>query len=350
MQALGGRAAARCRAAKWRRRQPAEHQDVQGPGERPADAAAQRRAQQRRSRGRAHSRPGRYAASAVLVNAAGEPVALLDAQLPAAEFDRSAASYRNEVIVFSADRSPCCSGSPGILYGLWLAAPVVRLAEMARRIGHGDFSPAVPTVVPRELDALAHAMDDMRHNLIELTASLRRQRGARHTRCWPASSKACSSPMTSAASSTPIRSSSAAHPAANAEVIGRFCGDVLHPQLRAGRTSLRARLPDHRRTPAAARHAAPSSCAWPTARCARPSWSARRRPTGRQVQLLRDETDLEAARRARDSVLGNISHEFRTPLAAQLASIELLRDGLGNLSRGAAVRAAAATSSAACCA
>jgi signal transduction histidine kinase len=52
---------------------------------------------------------------------------------------------------------------------------------------------------------------------------------------------------------------------------------------------------------------------------------------GIQVQILRDETDLEAARRARDSVLGNISHEFRTPLAAQLASIELLRDGLGEL-------------------
>jgi signal transduction histidine kinase len=52
---------------------------------------------------------------------------------------------------------------------------------------------------------------------------------------------------------------------------------------------------------------------------------------GRQVQLLRDETDLEAVRRARDSVLGNISHEFRTPLAAQLASIEMLRDGIATL-------------------
>ena len=48
---------------------------------------------------------------------------------------------------------------------------------------------------------------------------------------------------------------------------------------------------------------------------------------GLQVQVIRDETRLEAARRARDSVLANISHEFRTPLAAQLASIELLREG-----------------------
>ena len=48
---------------------------------------------------------------------------------------------------------------------------------------------------------------------------------------------------------------------------------------------------------------------------------------GLQVQVIRDETELEAVRRARDSVLANISHEFRTPLAAQLASIELLREG-----------------------
>jgi signal transduction histidine kinase len=48
---------------------------------------------------------------------------------------------------------------------------------------------------------------------------------------------------------------------------------------------------------------------------------------------MRDETELEAVRRARDSVLANISHEFRTPLAAQLASIELLHDGLNEMSR-----------------
>jgi K+-sensing histidine kinase KdpD len=54
---------------------------------------------------------------------------------------------------------------------------------------------------------------------------------------------------------------------------------------------------------------------------------------GLQVQIMRDETELEAVRRARDSILANISHEFRTPLAAQLASIELLHDGLDGMSR-----------------
>jgi signal transduction histidine kinase len=44
--------------------------------------------------------------------------------------------------------------------------------------------------------------------------------------------------------------------------------------------------------------------------------------------LRRREAEAQAGRRARDSVLANISHEFRTPLAAQLASIELLLDNL----------------------
>jgi signal transduction histidine kinase len=55
-----------------------------------------------------------------------------------------------------------------------------------------------------------------------------------------------------------------------------------------------------------------------------------------QFQVLRDETETEATRRLRDTVLANISHEFKTPLAAQLASIELLRDRLPELDTGGA--------------
>src|SRR5262245_30070360 len=50
-----------------------------------------------------------------------------------------------------------------------------------------------------------------------------------------------------------------------------------------------------------------------------------------QIQLIRDETEIEATRRLRDAVLANISHEFKTPLSAQLASIELLLDQLPEL-------------------
>jgi len=115
-----------------------------------------------------------------------------------------------------------------------------------------------------------------------------------------------------------------------AELQGRFCGDVLNPLPVNGQRPCENNCPilQARQQPQA------------TARELLCLASDNRRSAiivsappvaGLQVQVLRDETDLEAARRARDSVLGNISHEFRTPLAAQLASIELLRDGLNHL-------------------
>jgi K+-sensing histidine kinase KdpD len=50
----------------------------------------------------------------------------------------------------------------------------------------------------------------------------------------------------------------------------------------------------------------------------------------RQVLVVREENAGEAARAMRDRVLANLSHEFQTPLSAQIASIELLRDHLSD--------------------
>jgi len=60
--------------------------------------------------------------------------------------------------------------------------------------------------------------------------------------------------------------------------------------------------------------------------------------------VLRDETEVESARRLRDAVLANISHEFKTPLAAQLASIELLSERLAAAERAHAAGASGAVS------
>lgn len=48
----------------------------------------------------------------------------------------------------------------------------------------------------------------------------------------------------------------------------------------------------------------------------------------RQVLVVREENAIEAARAMRDRILANLSHEFQTPLSAQIASIEMLRDHL----------------------
>ena len=60
---------------------------------------------------------------------------------------------------------------------LWelVAGPVRALTAAATRLGTGDFSASIPPGGPAEVGALAHTMEDMRRNLIELTSTLRRR-------------------------------------------------------------------------------------------------------------------------------------------------------------------------------
>jgi signal transduction histidine kinase len=44
--------------------------------------------------------------------------------------------------------------------------------------------------------------------------------------------------------------------------------------------------------------------------------------------ILREETPVESARRARDTAVAELAHELQTPLASQSASLELLRERL----------------------
>jgi signal transduction histidine kinase len=114
--------------------------------------------------------------------------------------------------------------------------------------------------------------------------------------------------------------------------IGRFCGDVLQPCGADGQRPCESACPI-----LVARQAGKAQATeiLDTATGSRRIVviTSAGLVDGMQVQVMRDETELEAVRRARDSILANISHEFRTPLAAQQASIELLRDGLGDMPR-----------------
>jgi K+-sensing histidine kinase KdpD len=58
----------------------------------------------------------------------------------------------------------------------------------------------------------------------------------------------------------------------------------------------------------------------------------------RQVLVVREENATESARAMRDRILANLSHEFQTPLSAQIASIELLRDHLRSSPDAVAIR------------
>jgi signal transduction histidine kinase len=116
-----------------------------------------------------------------------------------------------------------------------------------------------------------------------------------------------------------------------AEALGQFCGDVLKPLRDAqGRRPCEYACPIIHARRLGSSHAVEQVS--PVEGSVRRVVIASAAATdGLQVQVLRDETELEAVRRTRDTVLANISHEFRTPLAAQLASIELLRDGIGTM-------------------
>lgn len=269
-----------------------------------------------------------YAASLVVAAQTGEVVGLLDAQLSGAESIAAIRSF-NWVLTSAAIIVAIIAGIAGVLYGRWLARPVVALRDLAERIGRGDFSAAMPAVAPLEVGALARAMNGMRENLISLTEALRRRE---------AEAQAVLNGVVEGVFAVDherrIRYAngqvSRLLGRSQNEIIGQFCGDVLQPQPIDGERPCVRQCPIvlARKEPQSARETL----------CVRDgstrSTIIQSAPPihGVQVQILRDETDLEAARRARDSVLGNISHEFRTPLAAQLASIELLRDGIDDMS------------------
>ena len=213
----------------------------------------------------------------------------------------------------------------GVLLGRRVTRPAEALTDAALRLGQGDFATSIPTGGPAEIGQLARTMDDMRRNLIELTGTLRKR---------DAESQAVLGGIVEGVYAVdrerrirylnPQAAKLLGIPAE--EAIGRFCGDVLKPHciddelpcdtncpILAARQRGQAEAVENLRTPAGDRRMVLIS--------ARPVDDL-------QVQVIRDETELEGVRRARDTVLANISHEFRTPLAAQLASIELLREGL----------------------
>jgi signal transduction histidine kinase len=253
---------------------------------------------------------------------------LLDARMSGQTFAATTAGF-NRLLWLIAVLVALIAGVGGLLYGRWLARPVVALRDVVERIGHGDLTAAMPPVAPLEVGALARSMDAMRRNLATLTESLRRRE---------AEAQALLGGIVEGVYAVDgERVIRYANPQVGkllrlpeSEIVGRFCGDVLRPALQDGQRPCERNCPIVAARGAGQASAPESLCMADGSRRSAIIVSAA--PVGGiQVQVLRDETELEAVRRARDSVLGNISHEFRTPLAAQLASIELLREGLATL-------------------
>ncbi len=275
--------------------------------------------------------PPLYAASVPVASSTGETVALLQAVLPVETVMQPVREIGRRMLLIAlaiALLATLC----GILVGQHWIRSVQRLTGAARRLGSGDLSASIPPAGGKELAILAGTLEEMRRNLVELTGELRQREAeaqavlggivegvyavdeARRIRFMnPQAEKLLNVPAE--------------------EALGQFCGDLLRPVPGPD-----GRRPCEHACPIV--HARQAGSAEAVERIEPVRGRVRRvviasaeaaPGDGMQVQVLRDETELEAVRRTRDTVLANISHEFRTPLAAQLASIELLREGLGTM-------------------
>ncbi|MFY9820617.1 MAG: ATP-binding protein [Thermoanaerobaculia bacterium] len=267
----------------------------------------------------------RYVSVRPLRSASGAVTAMVETELPGDAVSSSLARLVRNLFLLTLLVAALATFS-GWAVSRRLTRPVAALTAAAARIGRGDLSTPAPRAPGAELGTLAVTMEEMRRKLLQLTSELRRRQ---------AEGEAILTGITEGVFSVDRdRRITYLNPQTAAllgirreEALGRFCGDVLNPR---GPDGLR---PCEESCPILHARFRGGAGATETLQLRdgglRAVVIASAPPTeDQQFQVVRDETDVEAARRQRDAVLANISHEFRTPLSAQLASIELLRDRL----------------------
>lgn len=273
---------------------------------------------------------GSYLAVVALPQAGQAAPALLEVSLPTTTVDESMRRLVQDLLLLALAVT-VLAALVNLLVGRRLGAPLLQLSQAAGGIGRGDLAtPIRPPAQGAEITALAGALEEMRGQLLQLTGDLRQHQAEaeailtgivegvftvdRERRIRYINPQAAELLGT-----VPERA------------VGRFCGDVLNPRPdSAGARPCEQDCPIlQARFRGSAR--ATEHLTLPDGQSRTVIITSAATSEGQQVQVMRDETELEATRRLRDAVLANISHEFRTPLSAQLASIEILLDRLPDL-------------------
>lgn len=270
---------------------------------------------------------GVYEASVPLYASSGEAIGFIDASLPINLVESSTTRLIRNLVLTTLILA-AIAVLAGTVLSRRVVGPVKALTDSAVRIGQGDFSVSIPPGGAAEVGALAHTMEDMRRNLLELTGTLRRREAEAQAVLAGIIEGVYAVDQQRNVRYLNVQAARLLRIDPR-EAVGRFCGDVLQPLEEEGRRPCDYRCPILK-----ARSEGSAQCVERLRRGTetRTAVITSAGPVdGLQVQVIRDETELEAVRRARDSVLANISHEFRTPLAAQLASIELLLDNLDTM-------------------
>lgn len=270
-----------------------------------------------------------FAASAPVFASTGEAIVLLQTMISTDASDADARELINRMLLMAVLVAAIAIGV-SLLLGQQVAKPVRALTDAAKRLSQGDFSTSIPQRGPAEIGVLSGIMEDMRRNLVQLTGTLRRREAESQAVLMGTLEGVFA--VDKSRNITYLNPQGARMLGITVEqAIGQFCGDVLKPCIdKAGHKPCDARCPIlQARTSQSAQAVEQLQINTGTARTV--VITSAGMADGIQVQVMRDETELEAIRHARDAVLANISHEFRTPLAAQLASIELLLEGLDQL-------------------
>lgn len=269
----------------------------------------------------------RYVAALPLSEEQGNMIAGVMTYLPAAPFERNRNRLLTRWLIASVVLA-VLAALIGLAIGRRLGRPIRALTQAARRMAEQDFATPVPPARDIELDVLSSTMEDMRRRVLDLTATVRRREAQ--------AQNLLENIVEGVFSVDQQRRILYMNPQAArllgvdaSHAIGRFCGDVLQPRAEGGRLPCHFNCPIiHARSGSGSR-AHEALCVGQDQRSVVIHSAP---PSGKQqVQIIRDETQAEAGRRLRDAVIANVSHEFKTPLAAQTAAIELLQNGRGTL-------------------
>jgi signal transduction histidine kinase len=283
-----------------------------------------------------------YVAVQPLKGSMGDVIGVVEVELPATGLTASLRSLVRSLVWLSLVVGGLAA-LLSVLLGRRLVRPLEALSQASVRIGQGDLATPIPRVPGAEIGALADTMEEMRGRLRHLLTELRHRQGE--------AEGILSGIAEGVFAVDRERRIRYLNPQAAAllgidasEAIGRFCGDVLQPQEPGGvrpcedrcpivhaRFRGSARATEHLPRGGGLRTVVITSAAPAAGPIGDVAGSVGPTEGERQFQVMRDETEVEATRRLRDTVLANITHEFRTPLTAQLASIELLRDRLPHL-------------------
>jgi signal transduction histidine kinase len=209
-----------------------------------------------------------------------------------------------------------------------IARPFAQLAGEAERLGGGDLRTPIPRpeTFLAEPVALAASLEQMREQLAELTAAERRQRDE-----LDAILDGVDEGIAGLDADDRIHYANRQF----LQLTGRSRDQALGHRLDEILYAISPARPEATAAdgPAPVERYRAASAKWPLI--------VRRLGSGaHRLLVVREENAYEVARAMRDRILANLSHEFQTPLSAQMASIELLRDHLKHGNDRVAVRLA----------